>query len=228
MRTPASALAVRRPIGAALRGKLFLCAALTTMLSLGAGAAVAGADQDPIATAPAPVVVARQGSSPVEAQPAVSQAPLGIDAQIEAFIRGAPAAPWSNDAPLAGQDIEVKRQVHGQVGMAVGTGGYRSAFVQADIPIGETGMLSVAVSESRSDHAYGAYSHYGYGGGFGPVARQSLGVSLYLGDSALSGDCRRRATGVHPSTIGSGWSADDRCGGPQSSRSGRSRTGAAY
>lgn len=239
MRIPVRALALRSPIGTAWRGKLPRCAALAMLLSLSAAEGVAGADQGPIVTAPAPVVVARQGNSPLEPRPAVPQAPLGIDAQVEAFIRSAPATPWRNDAPLAGQEIKAKRQVHGQVGVAVGTGGYRSAFAQADIPIGEAGMLSVAVSESRSDHAYGGYYGsggpgsygalgYGNGGGLRHGARQSLGVSLYLGDSVRPSDCLRRADAVRPPAFGSGWRDDDRCAGARSRRFGRHGTGPAY
>lgn len=235
------AVALCSHVGASRAGKPFVCAAFIALLSLSATAAVAATDQDPIATAPAPLVVSSQSSAQAKAQPAVSQAPLDTNAQIEAFIRSAPSTPWRNDAPLAGQDLELKRQVHGQVGVAVGTGGYRSAFVQADIPVGETGMLSVAVSESRSNHAYayggypgygyggpGSYGAFGYGDSFGHGARRSLGVSLYLGDSVRSGDCRGRFTPVKPPSIGSGWSDDRRCATPGSSRFGRSRPEGAY
>ncbi|MCI3130779.1 hypothetical protein [Phenylobacterium aquaticum] len=206
---------------------------MTASLSLMATAAVADAEQDPIATAP-PVVAAVQQSSRFEGPPVVPQAPMSTDAQIDAFIRSAPSTPWSNYAPLTGQDIEVKRQIHGQAGVAVGTGGYRSAFVQTDIPIGETGMLSVAVSESRGEHAYRGYYDYGYDrpgaygafgsgglGNFGHGARQSVGVSLYLGDSARSGDCRRRFNTTQLWPTGSGWTDDGRCVDPRGPQYGR-------
>lgn len=216
------------------------CAAIAASLSLMATAAAADTEQDPIVTAP-PVVAAVQQSSQLGPPAVVTQAPVSTNVQIEAFIRGAPSTPWSNYASLTVQDIEVKRQIHGQAGVAVGTGGYRSAFVRADIPIREAGMLSVAVSESRGQDAYGGYYDYGYdrpGGygafGYGGVGnlglgtRQSVGVSLYLGDSGRSGDCRQRYNATQLSPTWLEWTGDGRCVDPRCPQPGRYRAQTAH
>jgi len=143
-------------------------------------------DQGPISTAPAaeaPAGVRREGAT--DPKPPISlRGPLSTNEQIEAFIRSSPPEPWRNDAPLAADDIDPKRDVHGQMGVAIGSGGYRSAFVQSDIPIGRTGLLSVVVQETRSDRTYG------YHGGYGD--RRSLGLSLYLGGAGPLKPCRGR------------------------------------
>lgn len=167
-------------------------------------------EQGPISTAPTlGPVAAGQPAPPVSPAPATTK-PLTTDEQITAFIHSVPPPPWRNDASLAG-DIQL-RQVHGQMGVSVGTGGYRSAYAQTDIPIGRTGLLSVAVAESRSNPSYGGYSLYGsdplqsagglgYGGFSGHGAhfgssngvRQSFGLSLQMGDGEGRGRCRGAA-----------------------------------
>jgi hypothetical protein len=117
-------------------------------------------------------------------------------------------APAGNGAPTASQEatnkqiedylnqrdpapailVPEKRAIHGEVGAAMGTGGYRSAYAVTVIPIGETGELGIAVGESRFS------GRKGWGGG----SQKSLSVSLNL-DKPLVGpastDCMPR-TGV--------------------------------
>lgn len=38
----------------------------------------------------------------------------------------------------------LKRQVHGEVGLAVGTGGFRSIYAVSEVPIGETGTAIIS------------------------------------------------------------------------------------
>lgn len=167
----------------------------------------AGCGAGPISTAP-PLDPAAAGlPAPLVSPKAATTKALTTDEQITAFIRNAPPSPWRNDASL--MDETQFRQVHGQVGVSVGTGGYRSAYAQADIPVGQTGLLSVAVAESRSNRLYGGYSAYGYdpvygggglgyggfagqGGGFGSRngLRQSFGLSFQIGDGDDRGRCR--------------------------------------
>ena len=59
-----------------------------------------------------------------------------------------------------------RRPIHGVAGVSIGTGGYSSAYVAADIPVGDRGTLGVAVSETD----YGktnVYYNPGYGQGYG-------------------------------------------------------------
>ena len=71
----------------------------------------------------------------------------------------------------------------------MGSSGYRSAYVESDLPVGKTGTLSIAVGETRFNGRVGGYGGYGgaYGGRFGPGGdHQSLALGLSLGgDAAL-------------------------------------------
>lgn len=123
--------------------------------------------------------------------------PISTDDQISAWIHDAPPIEGPlglaqgpaldvNGFPL---DKDGKRQVHGEVGVSVGTGGYRSGYVSSLIPIGETGTLGVAVSKTDFGK-HGGYGYYGggyggYGGYGGPYgygrrggSSQSLALSL--------------------------------------------------
>ena len=54
------------------------------------------------------------------------------------------------------------RPLHGEMGFAVGTGGYRSAFGTAVVPIGSQGTAAVSFETGRGHGYYGPYP-YGYG-----------------------------------------------------------------
>ena len=86
-----------------------------------------------------------------------------------------------------------RRPIHGVAGVSIGTGGYSSAYVAADIPVGDRGTLGVAVSETDYgknnvyyNPGYGRGYGYGYGGygrgwagGFSRGGKsQSIAVSL--------------------------------------------------
>jgi hypothetical protein len=117
--------------------------------------------------------------------------------QIDAYLRAAPTTPWQDAEALDRQEGRPERQIHGQVGVAVGTGGYRSAYVQSDIPVGRNGNLSIFVQQTQGGrgHGYGYGNGYGYGydGGYGYGAHsgQSLGLSLDLSGKARPADCRQ-------------------------------------
>lgn len=61
--------------------------------------------------------------------------------------------------PLTADARSNPRQIHGQVSVSVGTGGYRSAYVSSVIPVGENGLLGIAVGQTD----YGNNRVYGYG-----------------------------------------------------------------
>ena len=98
-------------------------------------------------------------------------------------------------------DKDGKRQMHGEAGVSVGTGGYRSAYVSTLIPIGDNGTLGVAVAKTdygKSGRGYGyggygggyGYDGLGYGGGYGPRggSSQSLALSLDMRGGGRSKD----------------------------------------
>jgi hypothetical protein len=134
----------------------FRSTAFALTAALLAGPAFA-ADDAPVATAD-------------PAAPSVSQ-------QIDAYLRSSPAATLPTDAApgvTAGAD---DRKVHGMVEASVGSGGYRSLYLQSEMPIGKTGTLSVAIQQSQG-RGYG-YGGYGYGyGGHDRGSRQSIGIGL--------------------------------------------------
>jgi hypothetical protein len=89
-------------------------------------------------------------------------------------------------APGATSSAEpAERRIHGMVAVGVGTGGYRQAYGQADIPLGDTGQLSIAVDESRLKGRFGRWGASG----------QSLAFSgAFTGGltGGLPSDCRAR------------------------------------
>jgi len=121
-------------------------------------------------------------------------------AQIQQWI--AQAKPVDLDEPGADGVVvrEAPRKVHGEAGVAVGTGGYRSAYVASLFPIGESGTLGIAVSETRMGSA-GRFAGpaYGYGGS----TRQSVAMSLALGEAATGeAACRLAGYGYGASGFG--------------------------
>jgi hypothetical protein len=172
--------------------RLPLVPALILAAALAAGGAARAADPEAMATAPA----ATSGAPPTA--PAAT-APSVAD-QIDSYLKTSPAVTLPKDGANGVTSGEEPRKVHGVVDVAVGSNGYRSAFVQSDIPVGKTGTLSIAVGETRFNGrvGYGGYGG-GYGGAYGglvPGQRQSLALGLRLGEAALDPrDLRCRQAG---------------------------------
>jgi len=107
-------------------------------------------------------------------------------AQVDSFIHRAPPVNLDDGTPDGVTAQDEPRRIHGEVGASVGTGGYRSGYVTAVMPVGKTGTLAVAVSETR----FGRHGGPGWGGGYAPYGdRQTLGLGLALGDAAQA-PCR--------------------------------------
>ena len=148
----------------------YRAATLAVLITACAGAANA---QDAIATA-------RPDIPPPKASSASQEA---TNKQIEDYLNRAEAAAAPDLMPSE------KRAVHGEFGAAIGTGGYRGAYATTVIPIGETGELGIAYSESRFS------GRKGWPGG----SSRNLAVSLRLDKpliSPASPDCIKR-TGLH-------------------------------
>jgi hypothetical protein len=141
---------------------------LLPSLVLAAALACGGARAaETVATAPA--------DAPLNAPPSVAE-------QIDAYLKTSPALALpkeATDGVTSGDRLP--RQAHGVVDVAVGSNGYRSAFVQSELPVGKTGTLSIGVGEIRFKGRGLGWSGYGRGA----VDRGSLALGLSLGETAL-------------------------------------------
>lgn len=182
-----------------------------------AGPAFAGDDDEIIATAQAKpsaqALAATPAATPAAPTP-VKQ--LTTQEQIAAFIAANPG-PEIDGGPRgllpADRDENGKRKVHGEMGMSVGTGGYRSAYASGLFPVGENATVGIAVSKTDfGKHGGGWYDPYygggyglgygggyglGYGGGYGPgYGRARGGESQSVALSIVTGN--RRGGGGTP------------------------------
>lgn len=186
--------------------------ATIALSALLAGPALASAnpetagDDEVIATAQAkPTAQALTATAPATAQAtATPSRPLTTQEQIAAFIAASPAPQIDDDhrgLVPADRDEDGKRKIHGSMGVSVGTGGYRSAYATALIPVGETTTVGVAVSQTNfgkrggfyADPYYGGGYGYGYGPGYGygrvrGGSQQSLALSVMSGGAGRGDD----------------------------------------
>ena len=122
-------------------------------------ATCAAAQTDVISTAPTPVQENAAAPAPVPTGAQISAwGREGDDGLVESDIGDSPGRPQP-------------RSVHGEVTAGFGSSGYREISGTADIPVGDTGDLVVAGSQSSFDGR-------GFKGG-----RQSLSVGLFLNGS---------------------------------------------
>ena len=195
---------------------LAVCAALAGPALAGPALAAEG-DDEVIATAQAkPTALALTATAP-QAAPAAATPPRAPTAQeqIAAFIAANPN-PEIEDGPRglvpADRDEDGKRKVHGSMGVSVGTGGYRSAYATALIPVGENTTVGVAVSKTNYGKHGGWYDPYydgiGYGYGYGPgYGRARGGERQSVALSVMSGGRERADT---PEGCAPGFRADGR------------------
>ncbi|WP_372782825.1 hypothetical protein [Phenylobacterium sp.] len=142
-----------------------------------AGAPALAAEPEAVATAPQ--------SGPQSAPASAPAAAPGVAAQIDDYLKTSPAIALPQEGATGITPGSEPRKIHGVVDVTVGTGGYRSAYVRTDVPIGKSGTASIAVGETQFGNRFGG--RFGYGG------RQSLGLGLRFDDAALgSGDPRCR------------------------------------
>jgi hypothetical protein len=118
----------------------------------------------------------------VTAPPASPVATPSVADQIDNYLKTSPAATLPKDQALGVTGAEEPRAVHGLVDVTVGSNGYRSAFVESDLPLGKTGTLSIAVGETKFDGRAGVYNGGANASRFAS-GRQSLGLGLSLGDA---------------------------------------------
>tara|TARA_R110002167_G_scaffold88902_5_gene239639 strand:+ start:223 stop:828 length:606 start_codon:yes stop_codon:yes gene_type:complete len=141
---------------------------MLTVSLFAAIALAAGGDPDGVvATAPATTVQLDATEMPEAASPAAAAqaaAPHGLttDQQISRWIddRSAETQPFADRAGTGPVD---DRQMHSQVSVGVGTGGYRDYGVAVSLPLGENGRLNLSYRQVEN-----GYPIYGYGQGYTP------------------------------------------------------------
>lgn len=104
-------------------------------------------------------------------------------AQIDAWIRKAPPVSLPDDGPDGVVTSKAPRTPHGEVGVAVGSGGYRSAYAVTVVPVGQAGAVSLAVSTSQGGRVYGGPRRAAFDGG----DRNTVALAVNLGPQAERG-----------------------------------------
>ncbi|THD81001.1 MAG: hypothetical protein E7812_06240 [Phenylobacterium sp.] len=151
-------------------------------------------------------------ADPVPSAGGTGAAPVSTADQISAFLKAAPVPDLPNDGPAgATTSGPEERRIHGVVEVGAGSSGYRHAFVGADIPLGQTGTLSIAVDQSRFQGRYGGWRG------------QSLAGDLALGPAAAqdpsSAPCLTQHSDQPPAERWSAFGAGLGCRGPYSGTS---------
>ena len=183
-----------------------LLAIIAVSAALAGPALASTADDEVIATAQAkPSAQALSAQAPPTPVATTTTPPLTTQQQIDAFIYHSPPMDDEHRGVLPAalseeRDEDGKRKIHGSMGVSVGTGGYRSAYASALIPVGENTTVGVAVSKTDfgkrggfyADPYYGyGYGGYGYGPGYGRLrggSQQSVALSVMSGAGGRSSD----------------------------------------
>jgi len=76
--------------------------------------------------------------------------------QIEQWLADSPAVRPQEDGAVFGLVEPRDRRIHGEVGLAVGTGGYRSGYITSVMPIGETGVLALTLGQEKNGYRHWA------------------------------------------------------------------------
>jgi hypothetical protein len=186
-----------------------LLAIIAVSAALAGPALASTADDEVIATAQAkPSAQALSAQAPPAPVATTTTPPLTTQQQIDNFIYHSPPMDDGHRGILpAGlsedRDEDGKRKIHGSMGVSVGTGGYRSAYASALIPVGENTTVGIAVSKTDfgkrggfyADPYYGdgyyggGYGGYGYGRGYGRGgSQQSVALSVMSGVGGRGAD----------------------------------------
>ena len=68
--------------------------------------------------------------------------------QIDAYLKSSPVL-QADEGHVRGVVPRDDGKPHGVVEVGVGTGGYRSFYIRSDMPVGDSGRLSVAFADTR-------------------------------------------------------------------------------
>ncbi|HTK34500.1 MAG TPA: hypothetical protein VL358_04330 [Caulobacteraceae bacterium] len=109
--------------------------------------------------------------------PVASASDAALDAQISSYLNASAQPLPSTAGPnaMGPSDPLPDRKVHGEVGVAVGTGGYREAYASMIAPMGSNGTVAVAVSQVQGR------------GRWGPAGAQSLSIAASMGPGGGAG-----------------------------------------
>lgn len=107
----------------------------------------------------APALAADQPAAPMTTGP-----DQGVAEQIDAYLRSSPIfeveeADAVDGVVARGPD----RRPHGEVAVAVGTGGYRSVYARTEMPVGDMGRVSLAFQDTRYGRTQGRFHGDGFG-----------------------------------------------------------------
>ncbi len=114
----------------------------------------------------APALAADAGAG-TDAAP-VSTASQTTDQKIAAWLDEKPPAPAHaanrSDEPLRDRgQAQGDGKIHGEFGAGIGTGGYRSLYGTATIPIGKSASVTISAATGRGRYPYVAGSPWFYG-----------------------------------------------------------------
>ena len=106
--------------------------------------------------------------------PIASARTVDVDAQIRDYLDHPPADLPSAPETAAPTDAAPVRDnaPHGEVGVGIGTWGYRHVHASTVVPVGTIGTAAIAVSDTR------------FNGRRGPQKIQSLSIGVALGDAS--------------------------------------------
>lgn len=105
-------------------------------------------------------------------KPLLLAAPLALSLVTAAHAQASPDGQVYRLSPQALEEIQSRadarakadvsdltppahRAIHGEVGFGIGTGGYRSVFGTALVPLGESGILALSFENAQFGNGYG-------------------------------------------------------------------------
>ena len=128
----------------------------------------------------APVLAQTSPAPAADASAPISTADKSVtDAQIRAWINDAPPPTVADPHDGVTVDKPLPPQIHGEAGVTIGSGGYRSVYVATVMPVGDGATLGVAASDTHFGNTNRGWVRGGN--------RQSLGLSLDAGDPHAAG-----------------------------------------
>jgi hypothetical protein len=81
-------------------------------------------------------------------------APVTTAEQIDAYLKTSPDLDAKPPGEVDGVVARDDHKVHGVVSVGVGTGGYRSVYVETDMPVGENGRVRLAFEDTKGARGY--------------------------------------------------------------------------
>ncbi len=177
------------------RSVMLVAAAFATM----AGSCLAQDEVVVAATKPAAPPPAAGTTAKTETPAAT---PATDKAQVMAWLSNAAQPSLADRAvsdPAPAQKSERQSLVHGSAGVSIGTGGYRSAYATAVMPVGENGMLGLTVSHADYGKNTVPYYVYGYGRhGYGYGRRGGSSDAFGLSYMSVEDDAPSTPDGCAP------------------------------